>query len=110
MTPKETFYLCMGFLDCLEMYAQAAPNPAQASMKRMYVQERMIPDLLPNTPKEEILQMIDEIRKMKPTEKMVLNYIVPKVKMEQMMDTLKQSQFLDQSSLTNLDNIFKSLN
>lgn len=93
MTPMEEFYLKMGFLDCLQMYSQAAPNPDQAIMKRMYVQEKMIPDVLPDTPKEEILQRIDDITARKFSEEMVLKYIKPKVEMEKMLDVLKKSQF-----------------
>lgn len=93
MTPMEEFYLKMGFLDCLQMYAQAQAKPEQAIMKRMYIQEKMIPDVLPNVPKEEILRRIDEIVAKKFSEEMVLKYIKPKVEMEKMMDLLKKSQF-----------------
>jgi len=99
MTPMEIFYLCMGFLDCLQMYAQSAPKPEEAILKRMYVQEKMIPDILPNVPKEEVLRRIDEINKMKVTEQMVLKYIKPKVEMEKMMDILKKSQFTNYKDL-----------
>ena len=93
MTPMEEFYLVMGFLDCLQMYAQAAPNPEQAITKRMYVQEKVIPDILPNVPKEEILRRIDEIVDKKITQKMVINYIKPHVEMDKILDILKRSQF-----------------
>ena len=89
----EEFYMKMGFLDCLQMYAQAAPNPDQAIAKRMYIQEKMIPDVLPDTPKEDILFRIDDIRNRKISEEMVLKYLKPKVEMEKMMDVLKKSQF-----------------
>lgn len=95
----EEFYLKMGFLDCLQMYAQAQGEPEQAIMKRMYVQEKMIPDVLPNTPKEEILRRIDEINAKKVTEEMVIKYIKPKVEMEKMIDILKKSQFTNYKDL-----------
>ena len=93
MTPMEEFYLKMGFLDCLQMYAQAAPNPEQAIIKRMFVQEKMIPDVLPNVPREEILRRIDEIVSKKFSEEMVIKYIKPRVEMEKMMDVLKKSTY-----------------
>ncbi len=102
MTPMEEFYLKMGFLDCLQMYAQAAITPdaiKKAIMKRMYIQEKMIPEVLPNVPKEEILRRIDEITAKKVTEEMVLKYIKPKVEMEKMMDILKKSQFTNINDL-----------
>lgn len=99
MTPMEEFYLKMGFLDCLQMYAQAAPRPDQAIMKRMYVQEKMIPDVLPNVPKEEILRRIDEIVAKKFSEEMVLKYMKPYVEKEKMMDILKKSQFTNINDL-----------
>lgn len=89
----EEFYLKMGFLDCLQMYAQAQPKPEEAILKRMYVQEKMIPDTLPNVPKEEILRRIDEIVGKKLSEEMVLKYIKPKVEMDKMMDILKKGQY-----------------
>lgn len=99
MTPIEEFYLKLGFLDCLQMYAQATPKPGQAIMKRMYVQEKMIPDVLPNTPKEEILRRIDEINAKKVTEEMVIQYIKPKVETEKMMDILEKGQFTNYKDL-----------
>lgn len=93
MTPREEFYLKMGFLDCLQMYAQAAPNPDQAITKRMYIQDQMIPDTLPGVSTEEILHMIDDIIQRKITETMVLKYIKPKTDMQKMLDILKKSKF-----------------
>jgi len=93
MTPMEEFYLKMGFLDCLQMSAQAAPKPEQAIMKRMYIQEKMIPEVLPNVPQEEILRRIDEINVRKVTEEMVLKYIKPYVEMEKMIDILKKAKY-----------------
>ncbi len=93
MTPMEEFYLKMGFLDCLQMYAEAQAKPEQGIMKRMYIQEKMIPDVLPNVPKEEILRRIDEINTKKFSEEMVLKYIKPKVEMDKMIDILKRGQF-----------------
>lgn len=98
MTPRDEFYLKMGFLDCFQMYAQAsATNSDQAIMKRMYVQEKMIPDVLPDFPKEDILKMIDEINHKKLTEEMVLKYIKPRVEMEKMMDILEKGKFTQYS-------------
>ena len=99
MTPMEEFYLKMGFLDCLQMYAQAAPHPEQVVMKRMYIQEKMIPDILPGVPKEEILRRIDEIVAKRMTEEMVIKYIKPKVDQEKMIDVLKKSQFTNINDL-----------
>ena len=99
MTPMEEFYLKMGFLDCLQMYAQASGNPHEAITKRMYVQELMIPAVLPHAPKEEILRRIDEITAKKVTEEMVLKYIKPKVEMQKMLDVLKRSQFTNINDL-----------
>jgi len=93
MTPMEEFYLKMGFLDCLQMYAQAQARPEQAIMKRMYIQEKMIQEVLPNVPKEEVLRRIDEIVAKKFSEEMVLKYIKPKVEMEKMMDILKKAKY-----------------
>lgn len=95
----EEFYLKMGFLDCLQMYAQASPNPDQAIMKRMYIQEKMIPDVLLNVAKEEILVRIHDIEVKKLSEEMVLKYMKPKVEMEKMMDILKKSQFTNINDL-----------
>jgi len=93
MNDIERFYLAMGFLDCLQMYAQATPKPEQAITKRMYIQEKMIPDLLPHVPKELILKMIDDIEQEKFAELMVIKYIKPHVEMDRMLDVLKRSQF-----------------
>ena len=59
----------------------------------MFIQEKMIPEVLPNVPKEEILRRIDEINAKKVTEEMVIKYLKPKVEQEKMMDILKKSQF-----------------
>ncbi len=93
MTPMEEFYLKMGFLDCLQMYAQTQAKPEEAILKRMYVQEKMIPEVLPNVPKEEVLRRIDEIVAKKFSEEMVLKYIKPKVEMDKMMDILKKAKY-----------------
>ena len=93
MNDIEKFYFVMGFLDCLEMYAQSAPQPEQARMKRMYVQEKIIPDILPHVPKEEILRRLDEIKFKKPAEEIVLKYLKPKVDEYKIMDVIKKGQF-----------------
>ena len=93
MNDIEKFYLAMGFLDCLEMSAQEAPKPEQARMKRMYVQEKIIPDILPNVPKEEILRRLDEIKYEKLAEHIVLKYLKPKVDEYRIMDVIKKGQF-----------------
>ncbi len=99
MTPMEKFYLQMGFLDCLEISARAAPHPEQAIMKRMYVQEKMIPDTLPGVPKEEILSRIDEIVAAKIGHELITKYIGPKVETDKMMDILKKGQFTSYKDL-----------
>lgn len=99
MTPIEEFYLKMGFLDCLQMYAQSAPKPEQALMKRMYIQEKMIPDILPHVPKEEILRRIDELEARKITEEMVIKYLKPYVEKEKMMDIIRRGKFTNINDL-----------
>jgi len=99
MNEIEKFYLAMGFLDCLQMYAQTAPQPEQAIMKRMYIQEKLIPELLPHVPHEEILRRLDEIKQLKLTEEIVLKYLKPKVDEYKLEDLLKKAKF---SSLDDL--------
>lgn len=94
MTPIEKFYLAMGFLDCLQMYAQAAPKPEQAMAKRMYVQEKVIPDILPGVSKEEIIKRLNEIAREKFSEQMVLKYMKPYVEHEKIMDIIRKGQFV----------------
>ena len=89
----EEFYYKMGFLDLLQMYSQAQGDPKQALIKRMYVQDQMIPDVLPNTPPEEIMHRIANISSMNYAEQMIEKYIKPKVEMQKMLDILKRSKF-----------------
>lgn len=99
MTPIEKFYLAMGFLDCLQMYAQAAPNPEQAIAKRLYIQEKVIPDILPHVPKEEILRRIDEIMHERFTEQMVIKYMKPYVEQEKIIDIIRKGKFVNINDL-----------
>lgn len=93
MTPMEEFYFKMGFLDCMQMYSQSMGDPKQALIKRMYVQDQMIPDVLPIHPPEDIMHRIADMAQRNFAEQMIEKYIKPNVEMQKMLDILKRSKF-----------------
>lgn len=99
MTPMEEFYFKMGALDCLELFARAQGPPDQARMKRLYVQVLMIPDILGDHPKEDIIKRVEEIMSLKISEGIIEKYVKPRVELQRMKEILNNSKF---SSLSNL--------
>lgn len=89
----------MGFLDCLQMYAESTPQPQQAIMKRMYIQEKAIPEILPNVPPEEILRRIDEINAAEIPHFLVTKYMKPYMETQKMLDIIKKGKFTNINDL-----------
>lgn len=95
MTPLNKFYYLMGFLDLLEIYSKAAPQPQDALLKRMYIQERAIPGLLPDVDPEEVKKMITELKTLKLSESIIEQYMKPRVNMYKVRDIISQAKYTD---------------